>query len=420
MQEFIVHAPIQTRQNSLNKHERLLAFLSAEALNRIAEYQTGQPVPRADLWNTIGVKSEKDWANANAVQPIEYRHYHIQQIEARYHLLEKVYGIPKNGRAIMTDGDEQYQAIVIDQIKRRITSHNFFVSREQFTHCVSCDYVVAPAVARIDRCPVCGRSDLDQLETEGLFTTTTTESRHQIVEQVDIYPEAVRKTLRRTVLTMPDLIQLSKQRKFGTRLTEFGVDERFVLDPKIPLALMGHVVNEMGIGQIKAFVQGVDSVGNLAPYVYLTDPDGHYAFVSTGLVPPFNEGILNDRNKPFYTSFLPLAMMSTPGGIDVGQRLNLFKEFDRTTRQFQFALSALEQLSKDPSLTTDSGLYFPLQEIYTLINKYQPREAIIALRQFLYDSISRDYIIHCREKGIRPDSQIIKQVKEIASLIYHQ
>ncbi len=420
MREFVANAPIQTRQNSLNKHERLLAFLSAEALNRIHEYQSGEQSPRVDLWNTVGTKSEKDWSAANSVQPIDYLTYHRQQILARYQILEEHYGITRDGRVMLTDSDEQYRSIVSKNVRQRIASGDFVVKSENFSRCSPCDYVIAPVVANIDKCPICSQKGLDQIAANGLFATIDSNDRQRIIRNTAIYPESARSSLKRTVLTLPDLIQLSKQRQFGIRLTEFGVDSRFVLDPKLPLAMMGYVTNEMNLGTLKTFVQGIDSIGNLAPYVFLADPNGRYSFVNIGLVPPFNSEILNDRNKPFYRTFLPLAMMSLPTGIDTQERMNLFKEFDRTTRQFQFALSSLEQIPTQDQLPTAVEPNIPFKEIFGLFNQYKIKEGVARMRQFIYEDFSRKYLNKCKEQGLRPSPEVFKQIKAIFSLIYKE
>lgn len=217
---------------------------------------------------------------------------------------------------------------------------------------------------------------------------------------------------------MPDLIQLSKQRRFGIHLTEFGIDERFVLDPKVSLAMMGHVVKEMQLGQLKTYVQGIDSIGNLAPYVFLADPNGRYSFVNIGLMPPFNADILNDRNRPFYRTFLPLMMMSLPSGIDTQQRLNLFKEFDRTSRQFQFAISSLGQIPIEEQSPSTTNLNIPTREIFELVGQYRIKEGIARMRQFIYEDLVRGYLVNCRDKGARPNQQTLKQLKNLFSLIY--
>ncbi len=420
MHEFVANAPIQTRQNSLNKHERLLAFLSAEALNRIHEYQTGEQSPRVDVWNTVGTKSEKDWFAANAVHPVEYLTYHQQQIQARYQILEEQYGITREGRVVLTDSDEQYSLVVTEKVRQRVVSGDFVVRKASFSHCSPCDYIIAPIEANIDKCPICNQKGLDQITTQGLFTTIDNNDRQQIIRNTPIYPESARSSLKRTVLTLPDLIQLSKQRRTGIRLTEFGVDKRFVLDPKIPLAMMGHITSEMRLGQLKTFVQGIDSIGNLAPYVFLADPKSHYNFVNIGLVPPFNAEVLNDRNRPFYRTFLPLAVMSLPNGIDTQARMNLFKEFDRTSRQFEFALSSLEQISTDVQSPNTVEPNIPIKEIFSLFNQYKIKEGVARMRQFIYDDFSRKYLYKCKAEGSKPSPEALKQLKDIFSLIYKE
>jgi rubrerythrin len=420
MREFVANAPIQTRQNSLDKHERLLAFLSAEALNRIHEYQTGEQSPRVDLWNTVGAKSEKDWSNANAIQPIGYQEYHRQQILSRYQILKEYYGIPQENRIILTDIDEQYSMAVTNNVRQRIYNGDFVVRNENFSHCSPCDYIIAPVDANIDKCPICNQKELDHITTKGLFSTIDKDYRQRIIHDAVVYPESTRSSLKRTVLTMPDQIQLSKQRRFGIRLTEFGVDDRFVLDPKLPLAMMGYVTNEMQLGQLKTFVQGTDSMGNLVPYVFLVDPNGRYSFVNIGLVPPFNSEILNDRNKPFYRNYLPLVIMSLPTGIDTQERLNLFKEFDRTSRQFQFALSSLEQIPAIDQLSDYAESSIPVKEIFGLLNQYKIKEGVAKMRQFIYEDLSRKYLNRCKEQRSRPSPDAFKQIKDLFSIIYKE
>ncbi len=415
MQEFVANAPIQTRQNSLNKHERLLAFLSAEALNRIREYQTGRPSPRVDVWNTVGSKSEKDWSLANSNQPVEYLAYHRQQIQSRYQILEEYYGVIQKGRFILTDSDEQYKLIVTENIRERIHSGDFFVRNTRFSHCPPCDYVIAPVEANIDKCPLCSQHELEEISTHGLFTTIDDDDRQQIINNTAIFPESARSSLKRHVLTMPDIIQLSKQRRFGISLTEFGIDAKFVLDPKIPLAMMGLVADKMQLGKLKTIVQGIDSVGNLAPYVYLSEPKSHYSYINIGLVPAFNGENINDRNKYFYRTFLPLIMMSLPSGIGVQERTGLFKEFDRTSKQFQFVLS---QLSKNEASGDVAKPKVPSDEMFRLFNQYKIKEGVARMRQYIYEDLSLDYLDLCKNQGFQPDFSAIKQIEEMFSLIY--
>lgn len=417
MQEIIVNAPIQTRQNSLNKHERYLSFLSAEAFNRIREFQTGTVIPRVDLWNTIGVKSEKDWVSANKVSPIGYADYHRDQILARYEILEHSYGIKREGRVILTDGDQQFDEVVLEKIRHDIQNGKFEVRNADYYHCLPCDYVIAPKGAVIEKCPVCGKNEMDEVNTRGLFITIDSNRRQQIISDTDIYPETAKSDLKRTVLTISDLIQLSKQRSHGINLTEFGIDSKFVLDPKITLALMGYVVKKLGIAKITTFVQGIDSIGNLAPYVSLVDSEAHYSYVNLGLVPQFDGSTLGERNIDFYKTFLPLMMASFPKGINEQQKLNLYKDFDRTTKQLIFVISTLSQIPESDLSVPSQSPEFPFDKVMNLFNQYNINEGFELLRQSLYEGFSHDYLNGCRTSGTKPNQELLNQIKSLFSLI---
>ena len=82
MREIITQAPIQTRENTTMKLERLFPLLVAESLNRINEYIDGEDNPRVDTWNTVGSKIDTLFKDSES--ELTRYDYGTKQIEQRF------------------------------------------------------------------------------------------------------------------------------------------------------------------------------------------------------------------------------------------------------------------------------------------------------------------------------------------------
>lgn len=283
---------------------------------------------RVDIWNTVGSKTELDLKSKSGITREEFV---STQIAERYAVLQAIYGIEVQTRRVVRDDSTEYQNIVLGKLEKHIKEGRVEVSTLKYHHCEDCDYTFALAPSCVTECAGCGSTKLDIVEADGLTMSMSESEKRMVLEKLTVLPSAGSTELRRRVLTMPPILQLSKQREYGIDLTSLGVDERFVLDPKAGLGMMSLVVKELGYGEIKAVVQGIDSVGYLAPYQTMLDPESRPIYITHGTVPPFTTENV-ERSKDFYFRYLPTRMLSLPRGIDVETRLALYKEYSRAFR----------------------------------------------------------------------------------------
>jgi len=402
MREIITHAPIQTRSDTLHKQERMSSLLASEAIIRIKEYATGKAYPRIDLWNTIGAKAETDYQKN--CQPDETRNTFVQfQINERYRLLGSFYDISPNGRVSIRDDSSDYQDFVLSQIKRFLDMGIFVVSSGSFLRCDLCDYVFAPSQAAIAACPQCKDSNLVPTQKTGLFMPISTQQRSEAASSVKVYPQKTGLCeLKRHLFTLPDNIQISKQREFGVCLADFGVDPEFVLDPKISLAMMGLFLRH-GYGDLHTVIQGIDSLGNLAPYLAIID-NKPPEFVVHGTLPPIDSSKINPAKASFYFPFLVLTALALPNGISQEKLKCLSVEFQRTINQARYAISHINGLPSDNQEQTNTP--FPKEVLENFLN-YHPQLGYQQLHCYIYEQLSHN-----------PNSSLLRDIRQMVELFY--
>lgn len=418
MKEIVTNIPIQTRGETINQRGRLFPFLTAEAINRVKEYYTGKIYPRVDVWNTFGSKTERDFHRSSVFETIGRHEYFTQQIKNRYDFLKTFFGIDSDNRYILRDDDETYQEIATRYVATCVNTGIFIVRNEKFSHCQPCNYSFALSAAKIKRCPSCGGAEISEIEKRGLFAYLTPADKKQIVECTAIFPSSARKTLKRVVLSMPETIQISRQREFGISLSLFDTDESFVLDPKITVAMMGKVIRDLELGSVATLIQGVDSLGNTVPYNYLVDQDTRPSYVAIGLLSQLTANDINEQNRFFYFPFLALSAVSLTEGITPERRIALLKEYNRTINRFEYALSQLNRAHKEGINEEIELNAAPLNEVFKLFWNYRIREGLLLLRQFIYEDMSKKYLADCKEKGCKPNRELLKKVEVIMHLFY--
>lgn len=204
-----------------------------------------------------------------------------------------------------------------------------------------------------------------------MFLVAPPETKAKILANLSVHPEKeAGQELRRHLHTLPETIMISKQRQYGVPLQSFGVDSKFVLDPKISLAMMGMFVRQHFPSQkLGAVVQGIDSLGNLAPYASIIDPDWPQ-YLTHGLIPRQEPDGITKKNPDFYFPFLALLSFSCPRDLASTQLQAFSTEFHRTTSQARFNLST----NCDPKLA-------PLN----LFTDLQTRRGYQAVRKAIYD-----------------------------------
>lgn len=417
MEKIITQAPIQTREDTTHKHERLFPLLVAETLNRVDEHQSGTQNPRVDVWNTQGLTQEKQF-EAYPVDHFVNRDQFIEGlISTRYALLDEHYGIEVNERRVIRDDDDDFVNIVNQRVEELIEEGTFQIHEEKFSYCTNCEQVIAPLVAQVSHCPCCNNSNLGWKSKKGLFIVLTPSVKSWILVNSNIKPLGASHSFISTIHNMPPMIQVSKQRTHGISLTEYGIDEDFVLDPKIALAMMETVLKEKVTGRLSKIIIGRNAVKNFVPYAILLNRNHEAEYIATGLIPPYNDSSFQQLPPSFYSSYLALIMIGRP--IDLAERqLRAFgKEYLKLQRKYKACLQIckkLNDLGYEINPLQDDG---EIEEITNMMKENKMREAILKLRDFIYKNISKDYIEECKEKSLRPDPEVIDQLNTLYTIL---
>ena len=419
MENIITQAPIQVRENTTHKHERLFPLLVAEAINRSEEYLSGHSLSRVDIWNTQGLKIEQQY-NDSASEYTSREQYIGHLITQRYDLLAQHYGILSDDRVVVRDDDQDVQAIVHNEVGALLESGVFQQYEEKFSHCNECDRIIAPVVARVERCPSGADHTISERTKSGLFMPVSDAAKTWIADSAQLNSPQARSLLRSAVHNMPPMIQMSKQREYGISLSEYGVDDSFVLDPLIVLSMMKKVIYEKQLGELDTVVLGRDTIKNYIPYSLLTGNGTNVKYVATGLIPPYTleDTAQTPAKSSFYFPYLPLLMTGqirdlTPTQLEAYQR-----EHSKLQRKFTSSLAYMESLQSLPNYTEDIKTeHATLLEVSGDLKDYNMRDAMLKLREYVFEDISRTYIEACKRQSVSPNKTLISELKDLYTVL---
>lgn len=354
--------------------ERYSSFLAAEAFNCICEYNSGKVLPRIDLWNGIGRKSELDFKTYQKKNPsMLYNEYQDELIESRYELIQRIFGVSRAARTIVKDLSLEYMFVVQSKVRELIENHVVEVLERDFHYCETCDYHIALTDAALIKCPACENKNLVPRAKKGLFmhmSKQTGQSTFSHKTGADTY--------KRVQLSMRPLIQIAKQREYGVSLEEYGVDSIFKLDPKIGLACLGVYTQQIGLGELTDLFTGIDALKNIAPYMERMQPTQKIHFVTTGLMPSLREEQVTDSNRGFFSVFFPLLLTALQDKVTEANRTALFKEFFRTRLRAQTILQEPNCSGVDASYLDEHT-----RAIFDLTLKYEIRAAMLHTRELV-------------------------------------
>jgi len=411
----ITQAPIQTRSDTVHKHERMFPLLVSESLNSLKEYETGVQRARVDVWNTVGRKIDLSYESSSL--ELTRREFVSELIDARYQIISSIYGINPGERVVIRDDDNEVVNIAKQHVGRLIDRGVFQQFTERFSSCPQCDRVIAPTAAGLCSCPDCSNG-LVTVERSGLFMTMSPETKAWILSETNLNNPKARQVLSSALHNMPLIIQVSKQRAYGITLEEFGVDPRFVLDPKITLAFLPSILREMGQGELDTVILGTDSVPNFVPYAAYFDQNTQIKYISIGLIPPYSDTEIAKYEAGFYYPFLALVMTSTNGNLAAEQYNALFREYTRTIRKFDSCLTAFSIIEPQGEVVTSNQLRASLSGIIQLFSQYKTRDGVLALREFVYENLSKQYVEQCKLYNQQPEPVLLEQLNKLFNLVY--
>lgn len=418
MEKIITHSPLQLRQENLDKHERMLSLLTAESINILDESLNNKKRTRLDVWNTFTKEGDSQFTSDTE------RNKNITElIDARYDILKANYKIDVADREVVRDDSVEYIAIVKETLAQLLSEKIISVKDADFHICENCGYIIAPSEANIGQCPNCSSDSLGIVKKSGLFLNNDPTDL-SVFEHIDfnVLTGEAKARVRSAMLNMPLSCQISKHRNFGVNLSEFGVSDEFVLDPKVGIALSGKVIREAGLGEITLSVQGIDSLKNNVPFTLLLDKKTKTKFLNIGLVPSFSTPELERYGSLFYFPFLSLVVAAKGGKMSAGEIEQLYKEFSATKKKFDSCVYALQSLSVSfaysDTLNSDKKVGEFITELRVMLQDNKLRDVVHAMRSFLYDWLSKEYVRECKEQSRRPDVNVLAIIEQVLNTVF--
>jgi isoleucyl-tRNA synthetase len=100
----------------------------------------------------------------------------------------------------------------------------------------------------------------------------------------------------------------------------------------------------------------------------------------------------------------------------------LYREFSKTQNKFESCVYALQDLSVSFAHTDELSLDLKIseftQELSMMLEDSKLRDVVRAMRSFLYDWLSREYINECKDKGRKPDSSALSLIENVLGTVY--
>lgn len=370
---FIIAAPSQNRENYRNELERLVPFLGARALNNLKDETT-----TIDLWNNIGVKMDNSYKDdcRGAASRSEYS---SSLLRDRYNYLEEIGVIDSDeSRKIICDDAPDFM-----EWSRRKTMELFdfgmiYEDKENMYVCDSCDATLGVAVDRVDRLK-CHQCDCTGFHTEirsALFLNINKESPNIILPRKA-------KHIMNHAANLPSRVAIERSRPYGLSLDFLG--SKYVLDPKIGLAMLPEYISDMVQKPNIAIVQGYSTLYNTSPYTKVISPKTNVGYILSANIPKgMNKDFFEKSGVGFFRDYMPLFAADRTGDINE-------KQIEDLKIEHKNALAFIEIMRSNHSgetVTEDDikNINDSFENMRELINRAHIREGIMTFRR---DTIKR-------------------------------
>jgi hypothetical protein len=416
MEKLTSHAPIQVREDTTEKHERIFPLLISESIDRTRESLSGLILPRFDMWNTYGLKTETQFENSS---DNERERYIGRLIMDRYSILTDFYGINSERRTVVRDDDSEIENITLIEVRRMIDQGTMVLLDSKFTKCEQCNRIIAPSYAKIIVCNNCTSQDMSVVARRGLFITIPDQIKPWIVKGSRSSGRGAVSMIRSAVNNLPTMIQASKQRRFGVSLTEFGLEPDFVLDPIISLALIRKIALEMGVGDIDQVILGRDAIKRFVPYMIIMGDGGGVKYTVNGLIPPYSSKDDFEQERGFHFPYLSNYMSGFTGDVDQTKLCTLRGQYSRVERKYNSVISICDKLTYEYLYPEDDRKIEGVFEgVYKALNDGDVRLATVQFRDVLFNYISKVYINECKRRFTSPNLRLINELKDLYRILY--
>jgi len=354
---------------------RFIPMLVAENMNRIEEYLSGEPLPRIDLWNCVGMSVDKSFREQNKY--FSRMDFSSSLLEDKYSILEE-FGISSNGRKIIRDDDNATKDWFNSKLNSLRSAGIIYTEKIDVDICNSCDYLKSISEKHDGGCTRCEGEDFHSEEREILMLDIP-ESRNSLIENRIVYPHNI-KHIKGFFNQLPPRIMISKMRDYGLSLDSFGLPD-FVLDPKIGVALMPELIAEMDSLSDLTLVQGASITTNTIPYTSLMTSGFNHNYVLLPKIPKMGFDEAKKLGLSFFGRHLPFVLMEHKENITPSQLENVRKNYYNIMNKINTVVPNL-QPDGDSLMQLDSEEHQMVSEILDDFGKYQIKEGRQKLNLF--------------------------------------
>lgn len=413
MKKLITQAPIQTREDSTDRLERLFPILVAEILSKLEEYKLNKELPRIDFWNTYGLKMETQMLNNEVQNPRD--NYVKELIQKRYTILEQQFDIPSINRVSLRDDDYQVKEIVLDVLRDLYNKNILTMCDIKVVYCTNCNLVIAPVHIKPTICKRCKLSQLGHKIEKLLTINVTNDIKEKLQNTSSLYN--LSKIMNNYINNLPPQIIISKQREFGISLENYDIDPKFKLDPKITLALQGAILKELFDIDDCTILQGIDSMKNTVPLALILHNNFNSKFKPLAYLPNIDLYQLNKENPGFLNTFMALYSIDNNSIYKSEQFYSLVRQFQKTRIKIQNCFRLIDILNQNYNIDTD----YNQDKLQNIIKDQQNIQKILQdIRKMIYEDISKEYLPSLQSKFKRPSPYMVEDLKDIYNLFYGQ
>ncbi len=401
-------------QNLDTKNERvihrLIPMLVAENITRVSEYESGEALPRVDLWNCVGMRMDKAFKNQS-----EYtcrRDFSSALLADKYVILEEL-GVPREGRDVIRDDDDSTKAWFEHKIKQLMSSGTIYIERVGVNICDSCGYLQSINGSHIGSCTLCDGRYFHQEKKEVLIVDIP-KDRTPLLEDRIIHPKNT-KHIHDFFDQLPPKMMISKVREYGLPLDLINLPG-YVLDPKIGVALMPELAAEKNNLSEITLVQGAAVATNALPYTSIMTAGFRHTYVLLPKIPFTTLEEARNIGLSFIGRYLPFILMTYNSDITPAQLKTARKEYSRIIWKIDNILSALQSESGQ-IVNLKPEDHQMLSEIFRDFRKYNVRDGQERLGKF-FKSQGRRYAEKLRGKGYYLNPTDASTLEDIIKLFY--
>ena len=410
----VMSAPNQNHENFAQRTERLIPYFGAHVLSRIVSLETGQQLPRIDMWNSFGHLMDGAYKSQTKFDGASREEYSSLLLDEKYAYFESI-GIETDGREIIRDDAPETQAWIQTKLQNLYDDGTIYEDTEALSICASCGNVIGVASVVVGSCSRCKSQDIRVESRPSLFIDLVGDRQKYVHNKVLLPKNAGH--VNGQFATLPGRVLISRQRDYGQSLAFLGYDG-MMLDPKIGLGLMPEMIGERFGLQTITQVQGAPTAKNTVPYTTLLSPELSAKYIFTNHAPKnISSETVNEVGVDFFTKYLPLFMLDKTGDVSEPQLQALITEHSKAKRKLDNAVHYIRSSDGKETPLPGEDMQLLIDSIRGIASSQNIRHSVMGLRKYIFEGIGKKYTNAVRldnKKLGEKDLQIIeKTMREI-------